>query len=71
MIFSENLNFYLKEKDPDALIGRLIEDAHKPVSEGRFSRQRSSGTFMEYAYGAFTERDLRYIENALGETAKK
>lgn len=66
MVFSENLIVCLKAKDPDALLTKLIEDASQPVSEGHFSRQRSPGKFLEFEYDAFSERDLKYIENTLG-----
>lgn len=70
IVFSENLKVYFKEKDPDALLRSLIDDTCQPVLEGRFSRQRSPGKFMEYEYNAFTERDLAYIEKTIGEIAK-
>jgi hypothetical protein len=65
LVFSENIRVVLKSNDSSVLLDRLVVNANEPVSQGKYSRNRKSGTFMEYEYGAYTQRDLQYIEKTI------
>lgn len=64
LVFGRNLEFRWDSKNPWVWYERLVEDAEKPVSNGKYSRKRRDGG-VEFEYGEFRDNELDYIQSTI------